>query len=242
MDLPLDTTSDGVPSDEHNENDDRDGKALASRLAKFAFFSSSVLVVMAGLIIPAYLPAAIVRLVDAAPSVGERARSDLEAVPGIVSVSEPEQRAGDLSAGSNVFLTATAQPGLPEAALANLMTELSGVSGAGPGQARVMVELDLGDISIGISPITGLNPPRLAIARELGTLPEVVRVTVLWRSAGDDLIFDESNDFLDVWVQARQGGAEDLATSARCALSHDTEANVTVTILGDSAPRVRLYR
>jgi hypothetical protein len=231
MDISLTDSRDQTPRNE----------TPASRLIRRSVFAVSILLVLAGLIVPAFIPAAVGSIVAAMPTAGERARSAIQAIPGITAVSAPESRIGDLTFRNNVFLTAKAERNLPNSAVDELVYALSHATAEAQGDSRVMVELDLGHISVGISPVAELNPPRVDLARSLARLPNTARTTVLWATHNDDLIIDETNDDLDVWIQAREGREDDLTAAARLLMGHSEHASLSVEIIGDSLPTEHLY-
>jgi hypothetical protein len=122
-----------------------------------------------------------------------------------------------------------------------LVDAISATLATAQGSTRFMVELDLGEISVGISPIAGLNADRLELASDLAQLDGVVRATVLWPDQNDDLIIDESNSSLNVLVQARAGFPLALIDLVRPYLGVTDPPQVTAVILGSSPVRERVY-
>lgn len=202
-----------------------------------------VVVVVFGLL-AVFLPGILAGLGDAVKTVVDptsRVAADLAELPGIASVSAPESRAGDLTFRNNVFFTVSGTAGMSADAEDSLADTISATLAEAQGDTRYMVELDLGAVSVGISPVAALNAPRIALARSLSQIAGVVRTTVLWRTNDDDLITDEDNEGLDVFIQASAGAPLDLIEQA-LPLTYTADAPLlTAIILGDASPRERLY-
>ncbi|TFC95893.1 MULTISPECIES: hypothetical protein [Cryobacterium] len=170
-----------------------------------------------------------------------RVAAELRAIPGVAAVGEPESRAGDLTFRNNVFFTVFEENTLSSTETTRLVDAISATLATAQGSTRFMVELDLGEISVGISPIAGLNADRLELASDLAQLDGVVRATVLWPDQNDDLIIDESNSSLNVWVQARAGSPLALLDLVRPYLGVTDPPQVTAVILGSNPVRERVY-
>ena len=167
--------------------------------------------------------------------------TELKKLPGVVSVTEAETRAGDLTFRDNAFFTVLADADLSASAQDDLAGQIAGILATSQRSTRIMVELDLGDFSVGISPVAELNADRLVSARALANIDGIVRATVLWDVAGDDLIFDESNEGLMVWVQARTRTPTELIDRVLPLLNTADGPTVTAIILGENPYHERLY-
>ena len=167
--------------------------------------------------------------------------AQLEAIPGVASVSDAEGRAGDLSFRANVFFTARGDDGLSPRAQDQLVDAISATLATAQGDTRYLVELDLGSVSVGISPVAALNSTRVDLARSLAAVPSVVRATVLWHTPGDDLIFDEDNQALALYVQAQHGTPLALLDASLPLTFGAEDPVLTAIILGTNSPRERLY-
>lgn len=202
-----------------------------------------MVVVVFGLL-AAFLPGILAGLGDALKTVVDptsRVAADLAELPGIASVSAPESRAGDLTFRNNVFFTVSGTAGMSPDAEDALADTISAALAEAQGDTRYMVELDLGAVSVGISPVAALNAPRIELARSLAQVPGVVRTTVLWRTNDDDLITDEDNAGLDVFIQASAGAPLDLIEQALPMTATADAPLLTAIVLGDDSPRERLY-
>jgi hypothetical protein len=165
----------------------------------------------------------------------------LAAVPGVRTVDDPEYRAGDLTFRANAFFTVVADTGLSRSAEKALVDAISVRLMAAEGDTRFMVELDLGVAQIGVSPRAELNDTRLETARSLADIDGVTRATVLWHTSDDDLIFDEENVGLAVFVQATDGRPLDLLDQALPHTSALDQPTVTATVVGSHPSEGHLY-
>lgn len=213
-----------------------------SAVVRLTGFLLAVVVILAALIVPALLPSAVADWVASLPSDGERARSVIETVPGIAVVDDPEARMGDLTMRDNVFLVAEANSDLSPAEVDTLVLALAEASAELQGHSRLMIELILPSMSVGISPIASVNPPRMQLARSLAEVEGVIHATVLWHTSNDDLILDTSNERLNVWVQAREETEADLVARATPSAQLLSPApSIRPIIVGDGPLHERLW-
>jgi hypothetical protein len=198
------------------------------------------LLVMTGVGLPTLAIVTAVSLASSLSSREERIAEKLESIPGIAQVEESQSRTGDLGSGANIFFTVDADSTLTADAEQQLIADISHQIAHSTGGTRVMVELRLGDVSVGISPATALNPQRLQLARDLAALDGVSQVTVLWHTPGDDLITDDTNDSLQVTVQASEGSLNNLVARA-VPLTNSMGVRVTAVVLGSNPQREHLW-
>ena len=172
--------------------------------------------------------------------------AQLRAIDGIASVGKGETRAGDLTLRDNLFFTVTPDANLDDDGIDTLVATIGSSLADLQGSTRVLVELDVNSYTVGISPIADLNPQRVSMARRLAGIDGVVRATVLWPNQGDNLIYDETNNGLDVAVQSVGGSAGELRAAAALLLESDLPTSeqkprITAVVLGANHPRERLY-
>jgi len=206
-------------------------------------FFWAILAVVLG-VVAVLIPGVVTRLGEAVAAVVDptsRVAADLGMIPGVAVVGDAESRAGDLTFRSNVFFTVLGDDNLSRQEQDALIDAISARLAGAQGHTRFMVELDLGTLSVGISPVAALNPARIALARSLADVAGVARATVLWRTDDDDLIFDEDNRGLDVWVQSRDGSANTLIDNTLPLLAGTDQASLTAVVLGANSPREHVY-
>lgn len=172
-----------------------------------------------------------------------RFRADVADMAGVTEVEEAEIRAGDLTFRDNAFVSIETDLRVDDPGLHELIAAIAIRSASGQSSTRILPVLNAGRVSIGVSPHEALNEVRLRIAEDLSSLDGVIAVSVLWPQSGDDLIYDETNEQLDVTAQTRTGTVADLAASMSAltrAIAPD--AVLTAIVLADSDAEARTHR
>jgi hypothetical protein len=173
----------------------------------------------------------------------EAAEEALAELDGISRIEATRYRAGDNTGRSNAFITVHARNGLSADETDHLANAISHILAPAQASTRVMVELVAGDLSVGVSPVPELNPFRLDLARTLSSIDGVVQTSVLWGSVhSDNLIVDDDNAFLSVFVQAETGTPLNPVDPAVAAIDTALAGTLDVIVLNGGAPRTSLYR